>query len=342
MKLKPIIASYKSGHKIRQFLTDEVLEVIATIALSPQPVDSIDQSILAELLEMHVLRTCDNKAFLDTAVFLEKDIKLIIAYLQPLADDLAEQIKQQGKPFSHASPQTRLFLAGLLGIVQGMGRHMTNFSPDAAAWKSHQGRYEKSKVDFDEICDVYHALKPDYLNKTILVGDRYVAVFIGSGGLTYESLLYPTETQQKSAYRHYLNQYLVDEFAELLLGKPKNNHLHAAAESARLISESTLNATVITPEITAQYQHPVEFITEIVTSFFAEKQPGLNTLLNNTTAGKQGVTPANMSMHLWRYVRRLTADALYCNGFFTDDVPQTGCATVFYEKNDAFIRRLLC
>ena len=106
------------------------------------------------------------------------------------------------------------------------------------------------------------------LNKTILVGDRYVAVFIGSGGLTFESLLYPTETQSQAAYRHHLNQYLVDEFAELLLGTPKNDHLHAAAESAGLLSEGTLNATVITPEITTQYQQAVELIIEIITSFF--------------------------------------------------------------------------
>jgi hypothetical protein len=62
-------------------------------------------------------------------------------------------------------------------------------------------------------------------------------------------------------------------------------------------------------------------------------------LLRSTTSGKQGVAPANMYMNLWRYIRKMTAKALYANGFFNDTIPVDGCLTVFYENNVALIRR---
>jgi len=67
----------------------------------------------------------------------------------------------------------------------------------------------------------------------------------------------------------------------------------------------------------------------------------LETLLRSTTPGQQGVPPANMLLNLWRYVRKLTAQALYANGFFTDDIPERGTLTVFYENEAALLKQFL-
>jgi hypothetical protein len=48
-----------------------------------------------------------------------------------------------------------------------------------------------------------------------------------------------------------------------------------------------------------------------------------------------------MSMNLWRYIRKVTARALYANGFFRDSIPEDGCLTVFYENDVELIGRLL-
>lgn len=47
-------------------------------------------------------------------------------------------------------------------------------------------------------------------------------------------------------------------------------------------------------------------------------------------------------MHFGRYCRKALAHELYAAGFFTDQVPQTGVITVFYENTiaalDAYLR----
>jgi hypothetical protein len=48
-----------------------------------------------------------------------------------------------------------------------------------------------------------------------------------------------------------------------------------------------------------------------------------------------------MMLNLWRYIRKLTAQELYANGFLTDDIPEKGTLTVFYKNDLEWIRQLL-
>ena len=74
MKLKPIIASYsgESTLNIKQCLDKKILKVIAGIARSPRNITDIAQDVLAELVEMHVLKEQGGLVTLDTSVFFKK------------------------------------------------------------------------------------------------------------------------------------------------------------------------------------------------------------------------------------------------------------------------------
>jgi hypothetical protein len=63
-------------------------------------------------------------------------------------------------------------------LVLGMTLKKKNIGVD---WKSYSGKHAQSKVDFGELCDVCDTIGPDYLNKTVLRGERYTAVFIVPG-----------------------------------------------------------------------------------------------------------------------------------------------------------------
>ena len=344
MKLKPIIASYsgESYARMKQYLDDPVLDVIARVARSPQPSAEIPRQVIAELVEMHVLVEQDGLARLNTAVFLKDDIENILSTVVPLAQEFAQRIQECGEAFRHAPAEVTVFLAGILGIVQGMGRHMSQKGIGSAEWKEYVGKYARSKVDFDELCDVYETIGPDYLNKTVLPGESYTAVFIGPGGINFQSLNDVAGlTDVSKIYAGNLNRYLVDAYAELILGKIQNEALYAAAEAAHLYQQGKLRSAVITQVTLQEYGAAVRTVMEAAASYWDGKLVILDELLRSTTSGRQGVSPGNMMMHLWRYVRKVTARALYENGFFTDSIPQEGCLTVFYGKDVELIRQLL-
>jgi hypothetical protein len=209
-------------------------------------------------------------------------------------------------------------------------------------WKQYTGKYARCKVDFDEICDVYQSIGPDYLNKTVLQGERYTAVFIGPGGINFQSLNFiEAPSDVAKTYARQLNCYLVDVYADLIDGRVHSDPLRAAAETAGLYREGKLRSAVITNSTFQEYGVVVQAIIEAAVSYWDAKMGILDELLRSTTSGRQGVPPGNMLMHLWRYVRRLTAKALYESGFFTDMIPRDGCLTVFYANDVALIRELL-
>jgi hypothetical protein len=176
MIIEPVVASYsrETYSRIISFLNDTVLNIIADIATSPRRVADVSEDILAELVTMHVLRKESNSVLLDTAVFLETDIKKIVKELSPLAQELSKQITVVGSKFLDASPKITLFLGGIIGFVQGMGTIQPGVD-----WKNYAGKYAKSKVDFDEVCNAREKVGPDYLNKSVLQGERITAVSIG-------------------------------------------------------------------------------------------------------------------------------------------------------------------
>jgi hypothetical protein len=221
----------------------------------------------------------------------------------------------------------------------GMTLKQKNIGVD---WKNYSGKYAQSKVDFDELCDVYDAIGPDYLNKTVLRGERYTAVFIGFGGNSFRSLTHAMNASEASKrYAWHLNRYLVDVYAMLVNGEIQNESLRSSAEAANLFRQGKPRTSVITRETMWEYGDAIETVIDIASAYYEGKLCILDELLRSTAPGKQGVPPANMTLNLWRYIRKATAKELYANGFFTDTIPEEGILTVFYENDVELIRRLL-
>jgi len=343
MKLRPVIASYlgESSARIRQFLDENVLEVIASIARSPKHSAEIAPDVLAELVAMHVLKEQAGLVTLDTSVFLRSDMERILDTVTPLAKELCQRILECGSAFRDAPPEITIFLGGIVGLVQGLGATLRqqNVGVD---WKSYSGKYAQSKVDFDELCDLYEAIGPDYLNKSVLQGERFTAVFIGPGGDGFSSFSYPMNTSDLGRrYAEHLNRYLVDAYALLAKGEIQNESLRAAAEAANMYSQGSPRAAVMTKETIGEYESAIRAIIDAASAYYVGKLPILDTLLRSTTAGQQGVPPANMMLNLWRYIRKVSARELYRCGFFTDSIPEEGTLTVFYENDVELLRRLL-
>ena len=343
IELKPVVASYsgESYHAIQRYLNPDVLATLGEVARSPCGKVQIPAEMLAELIEMHVLREEDDRVLLATALFLEEDIQRLAETLLRLAQELAERILECGAPFWDASPEERIFLAGIVGLVQGLGRSLQQ-KQIGAAWKNYTGKYARSKVDFDEVCPAYEALGPDFLNKALSQGERYTAVFIGPGGDNFSSLLYgshPSDLQR--SYASHLSRYLVDAYADLVAGEVESQMLRAAAGVAGLYEGERLRTALITNETLQQYEEAIWTIADTAAAYYDGQLETLYALLESTTSGRQGVSPQNMLMHLWRYVRKMTARMLYTHGFFTDSVPEKGTLTVFYKNDVSLLRELL-
>ena len=342
MRLKPIIASYSGDtfSSISRYLDENVLEVIASVARSPSRRSEIAGDVLAELVEMHVLKEQDGLVVLDTSVFLRDDIESILNTVTPLVKELAQRVLESGMVFKDAPPEVTIFLGGIIGLVQGLG--MSLKKKIGVDWKNYPGKYAQSKVDFDEWCDVYDDIGADYLNKSVLRGERYTAVFVGSGGTSFRTLTrLMNGTEVGKRYAQHLNSYLVDAYAMLVKGEIQNDSLLLSAEAANLYREGKFRTSVITGETVQKYEAAVETIIDIASSYYEAELGILDELLRSTTPGRQGVPPANMMLNLWRYIRKVTAKELYANGFFTDTIPEEGVLTVFYENDVELVKRLL-
>jgi hypothetical protein len=343
VELKPVIASYSGDTflNIRRYLDESVLEVIANVARSPQRKSEIEEDVLAELIEMHVLKEQDGLVILNTSVFVRDDIERILNTVRPFAEELAQQVLEVGAVFKDASPEIVIFLGGIIGFIQGLGVTLKkkNIGVD---WKNYSGKYAQSKVDFDELCDVYEDIGVDCLNKTVLRGEQHTAVFIGSGGISFRSLIQSMNNSEISReYARHLESYLVDAYAMLVKGKIQNEALRSSGEAANLFRQGRPRTSVITNETMRQYGSAVETITSTTSSYYERKLGALDELLRSTSAGQRGVPPANMMLNLWRYIRKITAKELYASGFFTDTIPEEGVVTVFYENDIELLKRLL-
>jgi hypothetical protein len=343
LKLNPVIASY-SGEayaRIKRYLTPDVLTVIARVAQSPLERDEVPGDVLSELVEMHVLAKENGRIRLETSVFLAEDIVRIVETVRPLADELARRVLACGAAFRGASPEVVAFLGGMIGLVQGLGRTLGQ-EHVGVDWKNYPGKYGRSKVDFDQMCAAFDAVGPDYLNKTVLQGERYTAVFIGPGGNTFEGLLFDLNAPDlKRKFAGQLSRYLVDAYARLAGGEDAPEALRASAETANLYVQGKPRTAVITDATVQQYEGAIRALIDTAATYYADKLDVFETLLRSTTSGRQGAPPANMLLNFWRYVRKLTAQALYANGFFTDDIPERGTLTVFYENDAALLKLFL-
>lgn len=339
----PAIASYSSttSGRVQALLTDEYLRLVAKIATSSVRAGDVSEQMRNELREMHVISEDDGTLRLSTAVFAEVDIRKVISLASELGRELAGILVSCGSELMNAPAEVRNFLGGIIGVGQGTGRLLRE-AGNAVDWRSYGGRYAQTKVDFDEICDTRESLGDDLQNKSILRGEQYTAVFIGPGGSDYRNLmisLWPKN--EHTAYRDELLRYLTDSYAALIGGRLQSEALRRMAEEVGLFRNGEPAAALIDEEMFRSHLPVVRRISDFSCRFYSARLDQIGECLRSTTSGRQGVEPANMMMHFWRYCRRVLARELYASGFFTDQVPVTGSMTVFYDNRIRELRQLL-
>lgn len=334
MKLRPTIASHSTDtyQAIRTILDARAMSAVERVATSPARRDELDSEVCSELVAMRVFREEGCVVCLDTAVFLEEDIRLVQEAAAKFGAEVAGLVAPAAAKMRGAPPGITNLLVGIAGIGQSVGQLFKERGL-AVRWEHFGGRYPRCKVDFDEICDAYEASGQDLQSKTVLKGTRYTAVFIGPGGVDYRLRLGVDGSPIITAYVRQLNAFLTDAFAALIRGELEDAELQSAAHYAGLYEDGRPRASVLTNEAMTVYLPILEEVKKMTCAYFAEKGESMCELLRSTTSGRQGVPSRNMMMHLWRYVRKAIARELYTERVFTDAVPDAGRITVFYENS---------
>lgn len=343
MELRPAIASYtgQAFEAIKNTLDSRALGIVAQIAATPVARSQLDPIIVAELIEMHVLNDQDGLIRLSTTVFLEEDIKTINDATLAFSSELAELVIKAAPEMQCEPPAVTNFLVGIIAIGQTLHASLKR-KKLVVDWKNYQGKYASSKVDLNEDCAALDVLGNDLQTKSVFKGIRYTAVFIGPGGQSY--LLEtnrPGKTEYAANYRMQLNLFLTDAFPMLITGQLENAALRIAAEQAGLYRSGEPKTAVLTNADVIKFLPMIHSVSHTVDTCFSGKLDYFRSLLASTTSGKQGVLPEIMMMNLWRFIRRAIAGQLYKSGFFTDDIPETGLLTVFYENDIALLAELL-
>ncbi|MFZ5822849.1 MAG: hypothetical protein ACOY94_00690 [Bacillota bacterium] len=340
MELKPVIASYsgESYQAMKGFLDRDALGVVGRVAQTPVTRAELEPSLCDELIEMHVLREADGFIRLDTAVFLEDDIRRVNLAMSQMAAALSPRVMEAAAAMRHEHPVMTNFVVGMLGVGQSLG-HLLREAGVSFDWRSYGGKYARSKVDFDQVCEAHAELGEDLQTKTVLRGTRYTAVFIGPGGKAYP--LRSGDAGGTIEYIRELNQFLTDAYAMLLTGELENEALRLAAEQAGLVRDGQPESAVLTARQVDRFLPTIERVRSVTHSFYLDQLQAIHQLLASTASGRQGVDPAKMMMHLWRYMRRAIARELYTAGFLTDRAPETGLITVFYEHDVEAVDALL-
>ena len=255
MELTPTIASYSgtSFRAVQHVLDAKRLSVVAQVATGPVERKTLEAHTCDELIEMHVFKPEGDLVRLDTAVFLEADIQRINQAASAWGRKLAQQVTCTAAPLQDEAAVVKNFVVGMLGINQGLGRLLRE-KQATLRWDQYTGRYAQTKVDFDEVCPARLALGPDSLNKIILRGDHFTAVFSGPGGRSY---LLPASGNDE-AYIWDVNSFLTDAYAMLLRGEIENSLLSAAAEKAGLTRDGQPETVVLTGAMMEIYLPVIE------------------------------------------------------------------------------------
>ncbi len=343
MILKPVIASYsgESYRAIARALDARALDLVARVAESPLVATQVDLESANELVEMHVLAREGGLLRLDTAVFVEEDIRALDPLVQDYSSGLVRLIAEPVSSLRGERPEVVNFVVGILGIGQALG-HAFRDEGAAVDWRSYGGRYASSKVDFDEVCDAYLATGEDLQTKTIQRGDRYTAVFIGPGGVSY--LLRADESQTSGGtpeYTRALNVFLTDAYAMLITGELDSAAPRRCAEEVGLFRDGVPLTSVLTNRSIGRYLPTIGALGQITYDFATGKLDGIRSFLRSTRSRRQGVPVESQVLNLWRYLRKGVARKLYESGVFTDPVPEAGLITVFYANDAEAITRLL-
>lgn len=322
MPLVPIIASYSatSSKAIREFLTVDAIAAVERAIISPVDLSLVDPAILHGLVEMHVLSKSDRGYLLATSIFLQSDILTVNSLSSDYAASLYDKVLSILRELNIESPQTFLFVVGILGLGQTLGRVLRE-SGIALDWRAYQGRFAASKVDFREDCPNQYQLGPDILNKSVVHGERFTAVFLGDTPVT-------------------LNESQPDPFAMLFTGEASSQSLWSEAESLFLADHGVALAPVLTKSSAARFEPVVHQLGKIAADHYQIWQSTLHDFLANSTSGKQGVPIANMLMSLFRYLRRGISSVLIRESLVPSVRELSRSCIVFYENDIDWIADL--
>jgi hypothetical protein len=339
MKLIESIASYtgKSRKRMEEVLNNDVKEIIAKVVRSQEDTSNIDNALLEELMEMDVFKYYDGQIKPNTAIFFKEDIERMYTPIFMMGEQLAEITNTVGNELKNYSPNIRNFIGSIMGMGQGLHTALKNMNL-ALNWQNKTGKYEKSKVDFNEECQAYFNFGEDLQIKRVHRGNRYTSVIIGSGTEDYCSYLWNAKrnyanTEIHGFYDNLVN-YLTDTLPLLISREIYDESLAKAAQIAHIDIDDA--SSVISVDDAQKYEPIINKISNECTLYFLDNIGQVHELLMSTIVGQQGVPPENMMMNFWRYLRKSVAMNLYKNGFLNDKVPQNGQITIFYENDIDF------
>ncbi len=342
MKLKTLVASYsgKARVEIEQYLTEDILDTISTIAIKPQKLAKIDPQVLQELTQMRVLRAEKGLVNLATSVFLEADMNLFYDTAASIGNALAQAVAGAGDALVNEPPEIRSYVAVVLGMSHAYAEALRE-GGWMASWKDLDGKYGHSKVDFDQVCDAYDRYGPDLFVINTNRGEHYSAVIIGPNQETFFSyLLEWRKTARDDGIYNFatsLTTHLTDAFAMLANGSLQSNALLSAAEAAHMAENGRILSAVINLDQAKRYAVIASQIAAAVKDITRQTAGQATAVLLRTTPGKQGVKPEELMLNFHRYVRKLASQKLYQDGYLTDRIPETGIASLFYENSSSMI-----
>ncbi len=333
MKLIHSIASYTGASRknMEQILNDDVKEIIVKIAENSKYAEQVNSTLLSELVDMDVFYIADGIYKPNTAIFLEEDIRYLTDIIFPLSEDMSKLLQETVKSFTITSPNIKNFIYVIIAMGQGLHSSLKTLGT-ASEWKSKAGKYEKSRVDFNEDCPAYRAFGEDMQNKSITKGRNFTAATIGYEMNTFDAYHFTKHlSDTKRAFMEHLSLGLIDIFPLLILGQIENPELKQAACKVNIDIDDRFS--VITHEQSKEYQPYINKISNVCSSYYLSKMDYIKNALLLTTSGKGGAPTKNMMMNFWRFTRKSIAKKLYDDGFLTDRIPQNGSFTVFYENS---------
>lgn len=337
MKLIHSIASYTgiSRRNMEQILNDEAKEVIVKITEEPEFARQTDGALLSELVEMDIFYISDGGTYKpNTAIFLKNDIEYLTDIVFSLSDDMSKMLQETVKDFTITSPNIKNFIYAIIAMGQGLHASMKNLGA-ASSWQSKTGKYEKSRVDFNEDCAAYHAFGKDLQNKNITKGRNYTSATIGYDFNSFDAFCFSGQLSgNEKKFMNCLSLGLIDLFPLLILGQVENEELKEAARIANIDVDDRFS--VITYDQSKEYQFYIDKISDVCSDYYLGKINYIQDALLSTTSGRGGAPVKNMMMNFWRYMRKAIAKKLYDDGFLTDRIPQDGSFTIFCDNRAGY------
>jgi len=339
MRLKKRIAGYSGKKKImaESFLSEEVLKLIGDIAITPKKVSEIDKEVFSELEQMGVLRIDNEFIKLNTSVFIKEDLENLKEAMERISSDLAKIIIDNGRNVSDKEPLFKSYVCG----VCGLGKVFNSLKKNDLLydWKEREGKYAKTFITFDEITDDYINLGPDHYIINITSGDEYKAVVIGDNDENYLSyikeILSGASDEKSYSFASSMTSYMTDSFGKLLRGQISDKNLISVAEKANLhIKDKTKTCFM---EDSKKYTPLLDNYEKSMDDYISKQSTYIKTLLESTSAGRQGVCASKLSLNFVRYLRKLTIKKLYEQKFLNDTIPIVGSGTIFFKKDDPIL-----